>query len=129
MPLDEDSPFLAHVGLEDVRSEDGVGSVSLTVLPHHLQAAGRVHGGLLAVLADTAGYRAIRSILRPGQNTTTVELKINFLEGPESGVLIATARVVSNSGYLVVTEMEVTDQTGRLVAQALSTYIIIEPRG
>lgn len=128
MPLDEDSPFLAFVGLDDVHSEDGTGSVSLDVQPHHLQAAGRVHGGLIAVLADTAGYRAIRSILKPGQRTTTVELKINFLEGPESGVLTATARLVSSSGSLVVTEMDVTDGNGRLVAQALSTYIIIEPQ-
>lgn len=129
LPIDEDSPFLAFVGIDDVKSEDGEGSVTLVVNRHHLQAAGRVHGGLISVLADTAGYRAIRSILLPGQTTTTVELKINFLEGAPAGTLTATARVIGRDGPLVITEMEVTDQDSRLIAQALSTYIIIETTG
>ena len=124
MLQDEDSPFLTFIGIEDRQSDGGVGSVSLEVEPHHLQAAGRVHGGLIAVLADTAGYRAIRSLLLPGQHTTTVELKVNFLEGAESGRLTAEATVVSNNGSLMVVEMEVRDQDGRLIAQCLSTYMV-----
>ena len=126
MPQDEDSPFLTFIGIDDLQSKDGAGSVSLEVKPHHLQAAGRVHGGLLAVLADTAGYRAIRSLLLPGQGTTTVELKVNFLKGAESGRLTAQAEVVSQSDSLMVVEMNVSDQDGQLVAQCLSTYLIID---
>ena len=126
MPQDEDSPFLTFIGIDDLKSENGVGGASLEVGPHHLQAAGRVHGGLIAVLADTAGYRAIRSLLLPRQRTTTVELKVNFLEGAESGRLTARAKVVSHSGSLMVVEMVVSDQDGRLIAQCLSTYVVIE---
>ena len=123
---DEDSPFLRFVGIEDVGSEDGVGSVSIKVERHHLQAAGSVHGGLLSVLADTACYRAVRSVLLPGQRTTTVELKLNFMEATNSGRLTATASVIGNTGSLLAVDVGVSSDEGRLVAQGLSTYLVFE---
>ena len=113
MFADEDSPFLRFVGIEDIQSQDGIGSAAIYVESHHLQAAGRVHGGLLAVLADTACYRAVRSLLRPRESTTTIELKMNYLEGTDSGKLTATASVISNRNRLVVTEVGVADADGR----------------
>lgn len=76
---EDDSPFARLIGLKDGRSDSGVGTVSMTVQPHHLQSAGNVHGRLTAVLADTAFFRAVRSLLEPGDRTTTVEMKVNFL--------------------------------------------------
>ena len=125
MPGDDNSPFLRFIGIEEGLSEDGVGSVSLAVQPHHLQGAGQVHGGLMAVLVDTAFFRAVRSTLAPGQRTTTVELKINFLESADSGRLTATARIISNSDRLTVADVEVASDDGRLVAQGLGTFLII----
>ena len=128
LPYDDDSPFLNFVGVEIGDSENGFGRVSLSVQPHHLQAAGQVHGGLLAVLVDTALFRAVRSLLRKGQHTTTIELKVNFLEGTNSGRLTATANVVSNVDKLMVGEVEVANDEGRLVAQGLGTFLVIEGR-
>ncbi len=79
----------------------------------------------MAVLADTAGYRAIRSLLLPGQSTTTIELKVNFLRGAQSGRLTAEGSVVSKNGSLIVVEITVSDQDGYLIAQCLSTYLLI----
>ena len=122
---DDDSPFLRFVGVEYVRSSDGVGSVSLAIQPHHLQAAGQVHGGLIAALADTAMFRAVRSVLGPGQRTTTVELKVNFLESANSGRLTATARVEHGGDRLLMGDIEVTAEDGRLVAQGMGTFLVI----
>ena len=124
LPYEDDSPFLRFVGLEVGRSDGGMGSVSLSVQPHHLQAAGQVHGGLIAVLADTAMFRAVRSLLGRGQRTTTVELKVNFLENTNSGRLMATARVISNADHLMVGEIEVTADDGRLIAQGQGTFLV-----
>ena len=128
LPYDDNSPFLNFVGVEIGDSENGFGRVSLSVQPHHLQAAEQVHGGLLAVLVDTALFRAVRSLLRKGQRTTTIELKVNFLEGTNSGRLTATANVVSNVDKLMVGEVEVANDEGRLVAQGLGTFLVIEGR-
>ena len=125
MPGDDDSPFLRFIGIEYGRSENGVGSVSLEIQPHHLQAAGQVHGGLVAMLADTSFFRAARSLLAPGQRTTTIELKVNFLENTSSGRLTATTRVISNSNRLLVGDIEVTADDGRLIAQGLGTFLVI----
>ncbi len=122
---DDDSPFLRFIGLEEGLSENGVGSVSLAIQPHHLQGAGQVHGGLMAVLVDTAFFRAVRSTLAPSQRTTTIELKVNFLESATSGRLTATARIISNRNRLTVADVEVTSDDGRLVAQGLGTFLII----
>ena len=125
MPDDDNSPFLQYVGIEPGLSKDGVGSVTLTVRPHHLQAAGQVHGGLIAALVDTSFFRAVRSTLQPGQQTTTVELKVNFLEATNSGRLASTARIVSSTDRLKVVEAEVSSDDGRLVAQGLGTFLVI----
>ena len=102
-----------------------MGSVTLTVQPHHLQGAGNVHGGLIAALVDTSSFRAVRSTLSPGQQTTTVELKVNFLEATSSGRLTSTARIVSRSDRLRIVEAEVSSEDGRLVAQGLGTFMVI----
>ena len=125
MPGDDNSPFLRFIGIEEGLSEDGVGSVSLTIQPHHLQGAGQVHGGLIAVLVDTAFFRAVRSTLTPGQGTTTVELKVNFLESASSGRLTATAKIISGCHRLKVADVEVTAEDGRLIAQGLGTFLVI----
>ena len=125
MPGDDDSPFLRFIGIEEGLSENGVGSVSLAVRPHHLQGAGQVHGGLMAVLVDTAFFRAVRSILSPSQRTTTIELKVNFLESADSGRLTATAKIISNTNRLTVADVEITSEDGRLVAQGLGTFLIM----
>lgn len=122
---DDDSPFSRLIGIEDGVSEGGVGSVSLAIRPHHLQAAGRVHGGLIAVLVDTAFFRAVRSRLAPGQRTTTIELKINFLEPADSGRLTATATLIGDGGRLMVADVQVTSDGGRLIAQALGTFLVM----
>ena len=122
---EDDSPFARLIGLKDGRSDSGVGTVSITVQPRHLQSAGNVHGGLIAVLAATAFFRAVRSLLEPGDRTTTVEMKINFLAPSSSGELTATATVVSSGNRLVVAEVEVTDQDQTLIAQGLGTYLIM----
>ena len=124
LPYDDDSPFLQYIGVEIGLSENGFGRVTLAVRPHHLQAAGQVHGGLIAMLADTAMFRAVRSLLRRGQRTTTIELKVNFLENTNSGLLAATARIVSNADRLMVGEIEVTAGDGRLIAQGQGTFLV-----
>lgn len=122
---DDDSPFSRLIGIEDGVSEGGVGSVSLAIRAHHLQAAGRVHGGLIAVLVDTAFFRAVRSRLALGQRTTTIELKINFLEPADSGRLTATAALIGDGGRLMVADVQVTSDDGRLIAQALGTFLVM----
>lgn len=79
-------------------------------------------------LADYAMYRAIKALLKPGEGTATIEIKVNFLAAAQKGELTATANIISTGRRLMVGEMEVKDQDGKLIAQGLGTYMVLQPR-
>ena len=122
------SPVSDLLGIQDGISDSGTGSVSMLIGPEHLQDAGIVHGGVIAALADTAFFQAVRSLLKLGERTTTIELKINFLAPASKGKLTATAKVISSENRLVVAEMQVTDPGHALIAQGLGTYMVLPRR-
>ena len=123
---ESNSPFQRYFGLEFGQSDSGVGTVSLALQPHHLQGAGVVHGGVVATLADTACFWAVHSLLGPGEQTTTIEIKLNFLASARSGTLHANAKALDYSNRLAVVEIEITDDSGRAIAQGLSTYLVLD---
>jgi uncharacterized protein (TIGR00369 family) len=105
---------------------DGVGSATMTVHDTFLQDAGVVQGGLIVALADYAFYRAADSVLRPGQRTVTVELKVNFISAAKDGVLTATSQVLSAGRRVIVADMKVTDQQNKVIAQGLGTCLVVQ---
>jgi len=123
-----ESPFAEHLDMRVADPDDGSSAVTMPINPTHLQQAGRVQGGIVATLADYAFYRAVRPLLKPGEATATIEMKINFLAPAEKGELIATAKIISPGPRVIVGEMEVKDQDGKLIAQGLGTYMVIQPR-
>lgn len=90
----------------------------------HRQLHGVVHGGVMAALVDTAGGMATYMALPRGARSATIELKINYLESVEDGVVAADARVVRMGRHIAVVDCDVHDQHGRLVAKALMTFFV-----
>ena len=123
-----ESPFAELMDMRVADPDDGSSTVTMPINPSHLQQAGRVQGGIVATLADYAFFRAVKPLLKPGEATTTIEIKINFLAPAERGELIATAKIISSGRRVIVGEMEVKDQDGKLIAQGLGTYLVIQPR-
>ena len=123
-----ESPFAKLLDMRVTDPEDGTSTVVMPINPNHLQLAGRVQGGIVVALADYSMFRAIRPLLKPGESTTTIELKINFLAAAEKGELTATCNIISAGSKLMVGEMEVKDQDGKLIAQGLGTYMVLQPR-
>lgn len=109
----------------DVADAD-YGHVALTmrVGDQHRQIHGVVHGGVMAALVDTAGGLATYMALPRGTRTATIELKINYLEGVEGGVVTADARVVRMGRHIAVVDCDVHDEGERLVAKALMTFFV-----
>ncbi|MGB2592525.1 MAG: PaaI family thioesterase [Candidatus Acidiferrum sp.] len=95
---------------------------SMTVKPKHKQIHGVVHGGVLAMLADTVAAIAAYTAVPQGTHIATVEMKINFLEAVESGRLRAEGRVLRAGRNFVVTECEVYTESGEMAAKALLTF-------
>ena len=116
-----ESPFAELLDMRVSDPEDGTSTVVMPIRPGHLQQAGRVQGGIVVALADYAMFRAIKPLLKPEETTTTIELKINFLAAAEKGTLTGTAKIISSGRRLMVGEMEVKGEDGKLIAQGLGT--------
>jgi len=90
----------------------------------HMQVHGVVHGGVLAALADTAGGLASYLACPRGTRVATIEMKINYLESVEGGIVEAEARVIRRGRHIAVVDCDVRDNHGRLVGKALMTFFV-----
>ena len=92
--------------------------------------AGIFQGGFLAAFCDSAmGAASVTWARGRKVRSANAELKISFLAPVAPvGDLTCTAQVISGGGRVAFVEAEVTDDEGRIVARASSTYILA-PRG
>lgn len=104
-------------------AERGHVILRMSVDKRHKQVHGVVHGGVLAALADTAGGLATYMACPRGTRVATVEMKINYLEAVEEGIVSADARVVRLGAHIAVVDCDVHDDR-RLVGKALMTYFV-----
>jgi uncharacterized protein (TIGR00369 family) len=116
-------PYAQLLGIELEKVVPGEAILTLAVRPELSQNHGVVHGGAIASLIDTATAFAILSLLEPDERVTTVDLTISYLRPGLEGRLRATARVLRHGRRLLNTSAEVTNEGGKLLATALSTYI------
>jgi uncharacterized protein (TIGR00369 family) len=105
-------------------AEPGRVVLQMRVEERHKQVHGVVHGGVIAALADTAGGLATYMACPRGTRVATVEMKINYLEAVEGGILRAEARVVRLGAHIAVVDCDVRDDTRRLVGKALMTFFV-----
>ena len=114
-----------HFGIRLVKAERGRAVFRMHVLDMHKQIHRVVHGGVMAMLADTAGGFAAFLAAPSGSRVVTIEMKINFLEAVEHGVIKADARVLRQGRTTSVVDCDVTDEDGRLVSKALMTFSVL----
>ncbi len=113
------------IGFRPTSIEPGTAVFQLEAGPQHANPMGTLHGGVLCDVADAAMGTAYASTLGEGESFTTLELKINFLRPFWTGLLVATGRVVKAGRTIGLTECDVTDAQGRLVARAMSTCMTL----
>lgn len=118
------SEFQSWAGLELAGLTEGTATFSFTALPHHRNLVGGLHGGLLAILADTATGVAMHSAIWPERTHVTVQLDLHFLEKPDSDRIVATGKAVRAGRRIGYAEAEISDDAGTLVATASATFAI-----
>ena len=85
---------------------------------------GFVHGGMLAILADTACGLSIRSAMEPGRLHVTADLDIHFLAPAKPGRVLGRGRAVKVGRSLAFAEASIEDEGGRLLAKAQSRFSV-----
>lgn len=91
---------------------------------------GVVHGGLVCTLADTVAGCAVHSTLAAGVGYTSIDINVSYLRPvtSESGVLRATGAVTKRGRRVAFATAEVVDGSGRVVATATSTCLVMDRR-
>jgi len=116
-----------HFGFRLVRAQRGRAVFRMRVLDLHKQVHRVVHGGVVAMLADTAGGFASFLAAPAGSRVATIEMKINFMEAVAGGEIQADARVLRLGRTTSVVDCEVTERKGKMVAKALMTFSVRRP--
>lgn len=91
---------------------------SMELTPHHLNAAGRIMGGAVFLLADFA-FAVASNFGHPADVTTTSQ--ITFLRPSQGKLLYAKSQELRRGRTAVYYETSVTDDTGALIARVTAS--------
>ncbi len=101
---------------------------TFVVTEAHGNGTGFVHGGALMAFADTLGAIGAMLNLRPGQQTTTLESKTNFLAAAALGAtLTGEATPLHRGRRTQIWETAIRDENGRMIAKVTQTQMVLEP--
>jgi uncharacterized protein (TIGR00369 family) len=118
-------PVAALIGFKLMAIAPGEATITLEAGPQHANPMGTLHGGILCDIADAAMGLAYASNLAEGETFTTLELKINFLKPVWNASLTAEGKVLKQGRTVGLTECNVRDEKGSLVAYATSTCMTL----
>src|SRR5579863_2125001 len=122
----ERSPFSAILGLKVEAAAPGAATVRMPFDLRLLNDGGPdvpIHGGAIASLADFAACAAVWTMPET-QRSATVSMTVNYTAPGIQSDLVARARVRGKGKRVASINVEIHDQAGALVADALVTYKI-----
>jgi uncharacterized protein (TIGR00369 family) len=96
--------------------------MALGFKPEFDNSTGAVHGGILAMLADTAIACALGAT-HPDMNFATASLNIHFLRRATDAVT-ATAVIIKKGSKVCVGTCDIRDAAGDLVASAIADFVL-----
>jgi uncharacterized protein (TIGR00369 family) len=95
------------IGAEMTRLEPGRCEIRLPYRSANTQQHGFVHGGIVGMIADSAGGYAAYTLYPADASILTVEYKMNFLAPARGDTLVARAEVVKPGRTLTVVRADV----------------------
>jgi uncharacterized protein (TIGR00369 family) len=109
--------------------EIGEGHAVFGVVPaeYHYNPIGVVHGGVAAILLDSAMGCAIQSTLPAGSGYTTLEIKVNFVRAmtAETGQVRCEAKLIHVGRRTATAEGRIVDEAGKLYAHGTTTCLVL----
>jgi uncharacterized protein (TIGR00369 family) len=122
-------PFAA--GLDIVLDAAAPGEVRgrMAWAPERCTSGGILHGGVLMALADSLGGICAFLNLPPGALTATTSSATVFTRAVRSGEVTAVTRPLHVGRSVIVVQTDLTDDTGRRVAQVTQTQAVLTGHG
>lgn len=112
------------------KSQPGRTTWQMTADERFTNPVGALQGGFMAAFCDSAmGAASITWAVDRKVHSANVEMKVSFLAPVRAGTkLTCTSQVIGGGSRTAFVEAEVTDESGKVVAKASSTYLL-SPRG
>jgi len=106
--------FAQHCGIELLELGEGRAKAKMAIRDCHRNGVDLVHGGAIFTLADLVFAVAANS---HGTVAVAINVSIWFVKAAKQGTLCAEAKETSRNPKLATYSIEVTDDTGDLVAR------------
>jgi len=122
-------PFTKHLAMEFVEGGEGFARVRMRYQNENSTAGRALHGGALASLIDTTGAMAAwttAQIATPKYFGSTVGVNVNYLSGAIGEDVFAEGRILKRGKEIIYTDVRVTNEAGKLLAQGTVVYRIVE---
>jgi uncharacterized protein (TIGR00369 family) len=123
----EPAPYAIHLGIEILEKTEGFARLRLPYRRELTNPAGKIHGGVIASVADTAMAVAVSSVLGGAGRHSTARLEIKYKTPVIDSELIAEGRVTQQKKKLFWGEAVLTNGNGQVVATATGTFMITDP--
>jgi len=101
---------------------------AIVLLPcstNHHNPMGRVHGGMIAALADAAMGIAFGRTLFSGEDFSTIDMQVQFVRPVITGTIRAEATVVERGLRIGFVRCEILNSRGKLVATGTCTCTVL----
>jgi len=118
--------FLTLLGARLLSVAAGEVSLAVTLRPEFSQQHGAGHAGISFTLGDVAAGYAALTLIEPGMEVMTSEMKIHLLRPALGDELIAKGSVIKSGRRLIVTRADVFARRGGdevLIATLLGTMV------
>ncbi|MBF6330617.1 PaaI family thioesterase [Nocardia transvalensis] len=114
-------------GMTDMTVAEGEVGFSCVPDESAYNPIGLVHGGLVCTLLDSVAGCAVHTTLPAGVGYTSIEIKVNYLRSihADTGPIRARGWVTKPGRRVAFAEAEVHDTTGKLLATASSSLLIL----
>lgn len=121
--LFERAPVTGFLGQRLRACGEGAAEVHLPFREEFVQGKGVIHGGIITLIADTAGYFAAASL--GDELVATAQIDMSLLAPARKTDLTASAVVLGSGKRLIVCRLEVVSAADTLVAAGQATYAVL----
>ena len=122
----ENSPYARQLGFRLLELTEGYAKISVALRPEHTNFLGMIDGGLVMSLADYAFACSCNTF---GQVRVAAQFSTNFISAPAmNSELLAEGKTIHAGKTMALTEISVTEDSGRIIAKATGTAITKQNR-
>jgi uncharacterized protein (TIGR00369 family) len=118
-------PFFRLLGVRLADAAPDRATLALAFRDDLVQPTGILHGGLHALLIDSAIAQALLTTLRPAYSVVTVHLDTKYFAPVTGGEVLAEASVVRKGKRVAHGEAIVRNQSGTRIAQGWGVFAVI----